>query len=282
MQSIQPLQQPGDEVIIFEPAYDSYIPNVEVNGAIPILIDLKFPEYKIDWAEVRRKISPRTTMIMLNSPHNPTGAVLLEEDIHELRSIVKDTNIFICSDEVYEHLIFDNIAHQSILRYPDLLERSFVCFSFGKVYHCTGWKLGYCISSPGLTKEFRKIHQFNCFSCNTPAQVGLSKFLANKNSYLSLPSFMQQKRDHFLKLMKETKFGMLQSSGSYFICATYDRISTESDKEFSIRITKEYGVTTIPVSVFYKSGTDNKAVRFCFAKKNETLEAAVEKLARIE
>jgi len=274
--------QPGDEVIIFEPAYDSYIPNVEVNGAIPILIDLKFPAYKIDWGEVRKKISAKTKMIMLNSPHNPTGAVLLEEDIHELRSIVKDTNIFICSDEVYEHLIFDGIAHQSILRYPDLLERSFVCFSFGKVYHCTGWKLGYCISSPALTNEFRKIHQFNCFSCNTPAQVGLSKFLANKNSYLSLPSFMQQKRDHFLKLMKETKFGMLQSHGSYFICATYDRISNESDKEFSIRITKEYGVTTIPVSVFYRSGADNRVVRFCFAKKNETLEAAVEKLARIQ
>ena len=273
--------RPGDEVIIFEPAYDSYIPNVEVNGAIPVLIDLKFPEYRIDWAEVRKKISPKTKMIMLNSPHNPTGAVLLEEDIHELRSIVKDTNIFICSDEVYEHLIFDNIAHQSILRYPDLLERSFVCFSFGKVYHCTGWKLGYCISSPALTKEFRKIHQFNCFSCNTPAQVGLSKFLANKDSYLSLPVFMQQKRDYFLELMKETRFGMLQSHGSYFICATYDRISNESDKDFSIRITKQYGVTTIPVSVFYRSGADNKVVRFCFAKKKETLEAAVEKLARI-
>ena len=273
--------QPRDEVIIFEPAYDSYIPNVEVNGAIPVLIDLKFPEYKIDWDEVRVKISPKTKMIMLNSPHNPTGAVLSEDDMNELRSIVRGTNIFICSDEVYEHLIFDNIPHQSILRYPDLLERSFVCFSFGKIYHCTGWKLGYCISSPELMKEFRKVHQFNCFSCHTPSQVALSKFLYDKDSYLSLSSFMQRKRDLFVELMKNTKFNLLNSSGSYFICASYDRISHENDRDFSIRITKEYGVTTIPVSVFYRSGTDNKVVRFCFAKKNETLEAAIERLAKI-
>ncbi len=273
--------QPGDEVIIFEPAYDSYIPNVEVNGAIPVLIDLKFPEYKIDWDQVRAKISPKTKMIMLNSPHNPTGAVLSEDDMSELRTIVRETNIFICSDEVYEHLIFDNIPHQSILRYPDLLERSFVCFSFGKVYHCTGWKLGYCITSPELMKEFRKVHQFNCFSCHTPSQVALSKFLSDKDSYLSLSSFMQGKRDLFIELMKNTKFNLLNSRGSYFICAKYDRISNENDKDFSIRITKEYGVTTIPVSVFYRSETDNKVVRFCFAKKNETLEAASERLAKI-
>ena len=218
---------------------------------------------------------------MLNSPHNPTGSVLSENDMAELRSIVSGTNIFICSDEVYEHLIFDNIRHQSILRYPDLLERSFVCFSFGKVYHCTGWKLGYCVAPSDLMKEFRKVHQFNCFSCNAPSQVGLSKFLSNKDSYLSLPSFMQQKRDYFVKLMRDTKFGMLESKGSYFICATYDRISEEPDKDFCIRITKEYGVTTIPLSVFYRCETDNRVVRFCFAKKNETLAEAVERLANI-
>lgn len=273
--------QPGDEVIIFEPAYDSYIPNVEINGAVPVLIDLEFPGYKIDWNKVRQKISPKTRMIMLNSPHNPTGSVLSADDIHELRSIVKDKNIFICSDEVYEHLIFDGVPHQSILRYPDLLEKSFVCFSFGKVFHCTGWKLGYCVSSPELTKEFRKVHQFNCFSCNSPMQVALAKFLSDKNSYLPLSSFMQQKRDHFIKLMQATKFKLLNSYGSYFICGTYDDISDEADKDFSIRITKEYGVTTIPVSVFYRAGTDNKVVRFCFAKKEETLEAAVERLATI-
>ena len=273
--------QPGDEVIIFEPAYDSYIPNVGINGAVPVLINLQFPEYKIDWTEVRKKITQKTRMIMLNSPHNPTGAVLSEEDIIQLRSVVKDTNIIILSDEVYEHLVFDNILHQSILRYPDLLERSFVCFSFGKVYHCTGWKMGYCISSPGLMKEFRKVHQFNCFSCHSPSQVALSAFLKNKDSYLSLAGFMQEKRDYFLQLMRDTKFRMLDSKGSYFICATYDKISDEKDTDLAIRMTKELGVATIPVSAFYKTGTDNKVIRFCFAKKKDTLEAAVEKLARL-
>jgi len=273
--------QPGDEVIIFEPAYDSYVPNVEVNGAVPVLVDLAFPGYRIDWEKVREKMTPRTKMIMLNSPHNPTGSVLSETDIAELRSIVKGKNIFICSDEVYEHLIFDGIPHQSILRYPDLLEKSFVCFSFGKVFHCTGWKLGYCVSSAELTTEFRKVHQFNCFSCNSPTQVALAKFLVNKDSYLPLPGFMQRKRDLFINLMQATKFKLLNSYGSYFICGTYDDISDEGDKDFSIRITKEYGVTTIPVSVFYQAGTDNKVVRFCFAKKDETLEAAVERLSTI-
>ena len=273
--------QPGDEVIVFEPAYDSYIPNIEINGAVPVLIDLKFPDYKIDWNEVRGKITDKTRMIMLNSPHNPTGAVLSEADMKELSSIVKDTNIFIVSDEVYEHLIFDNIPHQSILRYPDLLERSFVCFSFGKTYNCTGWKLGYCIAPAELMKEFRKVHQFNCFCCHTPSQVALADFLKNKEAYLSLSGFMQKKRDYFIELMKSTKFDLLTSKGSYFICAKYNRISNEADKDFAIRITKEFGVATIPVSPFYNAGTDNKVVRFCFSKKNETLEAAVERLTKI-
>ena len=273
--------QPGDEVIIFEPAYDSYIPNVEINGAIPVLIDLKFPDYKIDWQKVKQKINAKTRMIMLNSPHNPTGAVLGEEDIQQLRSIVKGTNIFILSDEVYEHLIFDGLLHHSILRYPDLMERSFVCFSFGKVYHCTGWKLGYCVSSPELMKEFRKVHQFNCFSCHTPSQVALAEFIKNKDSYLSLGAFMQEKRDHFQQLMQQTKFEPLPSRGSYFQCYKYDRISDESDKDLAIRLTKEKAVATIPVSVFYNAGTDNKVLRFCFAKKKETLEAAVERLIKL-
>jgi methionine transaminase len=273
--------QPGDEVIIFEPAYDSYIPNVEINGAIPVLINLQFPEYKIDWNEVKQKITPKTRMIMLNNPNNPTGSVLSEEDITQLRLVVKDTNILILSDEVYEHLVFDSIPHQSILRYPDLLERSFVCFSFGKVYNCTGWKLGYCITSPELMEEFRKVHQFNCFSCHSPSQVALSTFLKNKDSYLSLSTFMQEKRDFFQQLMQQTKFTPLHSYGSYFQCYTYGNISNEADKDISIRLTKECGVATIPVSAFYKAGTDNKVIRFCFAKKKETLEAAVEKLVNL-
>lgn len=273
--------QPGDEVIVFQPGYDSYIPNVEINGAIPVLIDLQFPDYKIDWDEVRQKITPKTRMIMLNSPHNPTGAVLSEEDIRQLRAVVKDSNILILSDEVYEHLVFDGLPHQSMLRYPDLLERSFVCFSFGKTYHCTGWKLGYCITSPELMKEFRKVHQFNCFSCHSPSQVALASFLKDKDSYLSLGGFMQEKRDYFIQLMKQTRFTLLNSSGSYFICARYDRISDEKDSDFSIRVTREFGVATIPVSVFYKNGTDNRVIRFCFCKQKETLEAAVEKLINI-
>lgn len=273
--------QPGDEVIVFQPSYDSYIPNVVVNGAIPVLIDLEFPAYKINWDEVRRKITPKTRMIFLNSPHNPTGAVLRDEDIQQLRSIVQGTNILILSDEVYEHIVFDNVPHYSMLRYPDLRERSFVCFSFGKVYHCTGWKLGYCVAPPLFTKEFRKVHQFNCFSCHTPSQVALATFLGDKDAYLGLGAFLQQKRDYFLQLMRQTRFTMLDSKGSYFICAQYDRISDESDKDFAIRITKEFGIAMIPVSAFYQGGTDNKVVRFCFAKKEETLRLAAERLAKI-
>jgi methionine aminotransferase len=271
----------GDEVIVFEPAYDSYIPNIEINGAVAVRIDLRFPDYRIDWEEVRRRITPRTRMILLNSPHNPTGAVLGPADIAELRAVVAGTDILIHSDEVYEHLIFDGIPHQSILRYPDLLDRAFVSFSFGKVYHCTGWKLGYSVSSPAMMKEFRKVHQFNCFSCNTPAQFGLARFLANKDAYLSLGAFMQQKRDYFATAMAATRFTALPSYGSYFQLYSYDRISDEADATFAIRITKEYGVATIPVSVFYKSGKDDGVVRFCFAKKESTLAAAVERLIKI-
>jgi methionine aminotransferase len=273
--------RPGDEVIVFEPAYDSYIPNVLINGAIPVRIDLQFPEYRVDWDEVRQKITARTRLIMLNTPHNPTGAILRSADMEQLRSIVKDTNIFIHSDEVYEHLVFDGLPHESILRYPDLLERSFVSFSFGKVYHCTGWKLGYSVSSPSLMKEFRKVHQFNCFSCHTPSQVGLARFLTNADTYLSLSAFLQKKRDLFARLMTATKFTPLPSYGSYFQLYKYDRISDEPDKDFAIRITKEYGVATIPVSVFYTAGKDDRVVRFCFAKKEETLEKAAERLIKI-
>ncbi len=272
--------RPGDEVIVFEPAYDSYIPNIEINGAKAVTINLVYPDYHIDWLAVQKAINSKTKAIIINSPHNPTGAVIGKEDIKQLRKIVEGTNIFIISDEVYEHLIFDKIPHQSILRYPDLLQRSFVCFSFGKVYNCTGWKLGYCIAPEPLMKEFRKVHQFNCFSCHTPTQVALAAFLKNKDVYLSLSPFMQEKRDYFKQLMQETRFTMQESYGSYFICGTYERISDEGDKDLAIRLTKEAGVATIPVSAFYQNGKDDKVLRFCFSKKKETLEAAVEKLSK--
>lgn len=276
--SLTTVLQFGDEVIVFEPAYDSYIPNIEINGAKAVRIPLTYPVYSIPWDEVRAKINPRTRMIMINSPHNPTGAVLSARDMQELSAIVEGTNILILSDEVYEHLIFDGLQHESILRYPELLKRSFVCFSFGKTYHCTGWKLGYCISSPELMFEFRKVHQFNCFSCDTPKQVALAEYLNDSEAYTTLGTVIQTKRDYFRNKMESTPFTCIPSHGSYFECYSYAGISEEPDTEFAKRLTIDYGVATIPVSAFYQDRKDDKVVRFCFAKKESTLDLAIEKL----
>ena len=271
----------GDEVIVFEPAYDSYIPNIIINGAIPITIPLTYPDYNIDWEIVKTRISSKTKMIILNNPHNPTGSVLSKNDIDQLRSIVKDTNIFILSDEVYEHLIFDDKEHQSILRYPDLLARSFICFSFGKTYHCTGWKLGYCVAPAELMKEFRKVHQYNCFSCNSAVQVALATFIDQKEVYLQLGNEVQQKRDHFQLLMQQTKFKALPTYGGYFQLYSYACFSEEGEEDMAIRLIKECGVTTIPVAAFYSKEKDDKVLRFCFVKKETTLEEAVNRLIKL-
>jgi len=273
--------QPGDEVIVFEPAYDSYIPAIELNGAKVVTLQLTFPDYKIDWAKVKKAITEKTRAIMINSPHNPTGSVLSEEDIAQLREVVKNTNIIIISDEVYEHLIFDGYEHQSILKYPDLLERSFVSFSFGKVYHCTGWKLGYSISSEYLMNEFRKIHQFNAFSCDTPKQVALSKFLKKRENYLELGSFLQAKRNYFQQGMSQTKLKPLLTHGSYFQIYSYEGLSGDNEKDFALHLTKEFGVATIPVSAFYQQDVNNKVLRFCFCKTEATLDAAIERLTKL-
>lgn len=273
--------QPGDEVILFEPAYDSYIPNILVNGAIPVKLKLEFPDYAINWDEVRAAISPKTRAIIINSPNNPTGSILSDADMLTLQSILSGTQIFLISDEVYEHLTFDGLQHNSVLKYPELFARSFVCFSFGKVYNCTGWKLGYCVAPAKLMAEFRKIHQFDAFCCFTPTQVALAEHLKQAEAYLSLASFMQKKRDLFLGNMKDSRFSFLPSSGSYFVCATYEQISSMPAKELAIELTKSIGVATIPVSAFYQNGHDDKVLRFCFAKKDETLETAAERLCKL-
>jgi methionine aminotransferase len=272
---------PGDEVIVFEPAYDSYIPNIEVNGAKAVTLPLRENDFSIDWQEVRTAITEKTKAIIINSPHNPSGAVLSEKDIEELAEIVRGTGIFIISDEVYEHLVFDGYKHCSVLRYPELLERSFVCFSFGKTYSCTGWKLGYCIAPAPLTTEFRKIHQFNAFTCNAPMQFGLSEFIRQPAHYLQLGAEMQEKRDTLVQMMKGSRFQFLPSHGSYFICADYSEISEESDDVFVQTITRQAGVALIPLSSFYGEKRLSHTVRFCFAKKKETLQMAAERLVKL-
>jgi methionine aminotransferase len=274
--------QKGDEVIVFEPAYDSYIPNIEINGGVAVPISLSYPDYSINWDLVKEKINAKTKAIIINSPHNPSGALLQDADLKKLSELVLGTGIFIISDEVYEHLVFDNKEHLSVLKYPELYERSFVCFSFGKTYHCTGWKMGYCIAPPSLMKEFRKVHQFNCFTCNSPTQFALAAYIKNKEAYLGLGKFLQERRDYFMEAMKATKFKPLPSYGSYFQLYSYDGISEETEKELAVRLIKEYGVATIPVSAFYNIAIENKVLRFCFAKKEETLQEAANRLINVK
>ncbi|MCP4754331.1 MAG: aminotransferase class I/II-fold pyridoxal phosphate-dependent enzyme [Proteobacteria bacterium] len=272
---------PGDEAIVFEPAYDSYAPVIELSGGVTVHVKMKFPDYGIDWNEVKDSISDKTRLLILNSPHNPTGSVLREDDIVALKEVVRNTNLLIVSDEVYEHIVFDGVQHESMLRYPELAERSFVVSSFGKTYHTTGWKLGYCIAPEPLTREFQRIHQFLTFTSITPVQFAYAEFMQRKDQYLNLSAFYQKKRDKFQSLMKTSRFESLACRGTYFQMLDYSSISDEPDGDFSRWLTTEYGVASIPPSVFYHQNDDNRVLRFCFAKKDETLEKAAEVLCRI-
>lgn len=271
----------GDEVIIFEPAYDCYEPAVELNGGKAVYLQLNSEDYSINWDDVKKVMNHRTRMIILNSPHNPSGSVLTAADMAKLEKFVKNTDIIILSDEVYEHIIFDQNEHQSVSRYPRLADRSFVISSFGKTFHTTGWKMGYCLAPKKLMAEFRKVHQFLVFSCNTPIQYALAEFLKKKKSYNQVSGFYKKKRDYFNKLLKTSKFKLEPSAGTYFQLLDYSDISNEKDTDFSVRLIKEFGVASIPVSVFYHRPVDNKVLRFCFAKKDETLEQAANILCKI-
>ena len=270
-----------DEVIIIEPAYDAYAPIVQLNGGIPIYLQLQFPDFHIDWNEFENAVSDKTRLIILNYPHNPTGAVLTKEDIANLIQITEDTQALIVSDEAYEHIIFDDRQHESMVRHPQLARRSFVICSFGKTYHTTGWKIGYCLAPEPLSAELQKIHQYLTFACNTPIQMAYAEFMGNKDLYLKLPAFYQQKRDLFLNLIEKSRFRPLPCKGTYYQMLDYSQISDKPDTEFAKQLTVEHGVAAIPPSSLYHQKVDHKVLRFCFAKKSETLESAAKKLCRI-
>lgn len=264
----------GDEVIVFDPAYDSYNPAIQLNGGVPVHIKLNPPHFGIDWEEMKSKITSRTRMIMINTPHNPTGAILSESDLKTLEQIAIDHDLIVLSDEVYERIIFDNQEHQSVLKFPKLASQSVAVFSFGKTFHATGWKVGYAVAPENLTKEIRKTHQFITFSVNTPVQLALAEYLTNPNNYLELGNFYQRKRDLFLNQIKGSSFQPLPCRGSYFQLLSYKAVSDKNEMEMAEWMTKEKKLAPIPVSAFYKDKSDHKLLRFCFAKGEETLEKA--------
>jgi len=271
----------GDEVVIFEPAYDCYAPAIELNGGKAVYVPLKAPTYAVDWNGVKKVINHRTRMIIINTPHNPTGAMMSADDLKQLEKLTKNSDIIILSDEVYEHITFDGSKHESVARYPELASRSFIVSSFGKTFHTTGWKLGYCIAPKELMNEFRKVHQFLVFSCNTPMQIACAEFLSDKSHYLELGQFYQEKRDFFAKQISSSRFKFTPASGTYFQLLQYNAISEEKDTDYAVRLIKEAGVASIPISVFYHKPVYDSMLRFCFAKKNETLEKAAEILCKV-
>jgi methionine aminotransferase len=279
--AVTAVTHPGDEVIIFEPAYDSYVPAIDLNGGTPVYITLAAPDFKINWEEVKTAISVKTKAIIVNTPHNPVGNVFTREDLDALATLIKDKDIFVISDEVYEHIVFDGEIHHSMMTHPVLRERSFVCGSFGKTYHTTGWKIGYCLAPKTLSEEFRRIHQYITFSTVTPMQYALADFLKIPYHYEELSRFYQDKRDKFNQAIQASRFKFTPSKGSFFQIVSYSEITDEYDYDLAVRLTKEIKVASIPVSVFYKDKIDDKLLRFCFAKDDEILERAGEILCRL-
>lgn len=273
--------KPLDEVIVLEPCYDSYVPGIEVNGGVPVFIRMREPDFRVDWDEVERAITPRTRMIIVNSPHNPTGTLLTKSDLNTLARILSKTNIIVASDEVYEHLVFDGEKHVSVASIPELRSRSLVISSFGKTYHVTGWKMGYVVAPQELMHEFRKVHQYNAFCANSPIQYALADYMQDEDAYLSLSTFYEQKRDLFVEALAGSRFKPLQSKGSFFQNLSYEGISDEDDKSFAIRLTKDYKVASVPFSAFYHTPIADRVLRFCFAKTDETLMRAAEQLRKI-
>jgi methionine aminotransferase len=272
---------PGDEVIVVEPTYDSYLPSIELAGGKPVFVTLDAPDYAIPFDKLAAAITPKTRLLLINTPHNPTGTVWRAEDMRKLEAIVQGTNVLILSDEVYEHMVYDGAPHESVARYPELAQRSFVVSSFGKTYHVTGWKVGFVAAPAALMAEFRKVHQFNVFTVNTPMQVGLADYMRDPKPYLELPAFYQKKRDFFRAGLANSRFKLLPCTGTYFQCVDYSAISDLPEADFAQWLTSEIGVAAIPVSAFYHEPHESGVVRFCFAKQESTLATALERLARL-
>jgi methionine aminotransferase len=274
---------PGDEVIVIEPAYDAYAPAIELAGGVMVPVSMQVGEdgYSIPWDKVAAAAGPRTRLIVINSPHNPTGSVLRRADIDALAAIVRGTDILLLSDEVYEHMVYDGAVHESVCRYPELAERAFVVSSFGKTYHVTGWKIGYVAAPAALMAEFRKVHQYYVFTVNTPMQHGIARYMSDPAPYLELAAFYQRKRDLFRDGLQGSRFSLLPADGTYFQCVRYDAISAIPEADFAEWLTREVKVAAIPVSAFYSQATESGIVRFCFAKKDETLRLALERLAKL-
>jgi len=279
--SLTALVHPGDEVILFEPCYDSYVPVIRLSGGVPVFASLRYPDYRVDWDEVKRALSPRTKVILVNTPHNPTGRMWSADDMRHLSALVDGTDVVIISDEVYEHVVFDGRRHESVLRYPDLRARACVISSFGKTFHTTGWKVGYCVAPPAILAEVQRVHQFLTYTVHTPSQVAFAEFVARDPGAAALPAFYQRKRDTFLQMLEGSRFKPLACEGTYFQILDYSAISRAQDTDMALRLLEEHGVASIPCSAFHYKDAGGPVLRFCFAKRDETLRAACERLVRV-